>query len=113
MLDISPRNFISSETFISKFLYIEIRFTDQNAEPLEIEDKTYITSVTKVQHIKMTRYLVQSRDCIFVRGYGFLSFVKNMSKYIGKNLSKNVSGKYSQKLIDHANQSAANALKLP
>ena len=34
------------------------------------------------------RYLVQPRDGIFLKGNRFLSFVKNMSKYIGKNLSK-------------------------
>ena len=47
----------------------------------------------------MTRYSVQPRDRIFVKGYGFLSFTKNMGKSIGKNKSKNLSGKYSQKLL--------------
>ena len=41
----------------------------------------------------MTRYSVQPRDQIFVKGYGFLSFAKNMGKNIGINVSKNVSGK--------------------
>ena len=50
----------------------------------------------------MMRYLVQPRDWIFVKSYGFLSFAKNMSKNIGKYISKNLSGKYSQKLLDHA-----------
>ena len=36
----------------------------------------------------MTRGLVQTRDRIFVKGYGFLSFAKNMGRYIGKNISK-------------------------
>ena len=35
----------------------------------------------------MMRYSVQPRDQIFVKGYGFLSFAKNMGKNIGKNLS--------------------------
>ena len=30
------------------------------------------------------------RDRIFVKGYGLLSFAKNMAKNIGKNISKNV-----------------------
>ena len=34
------------------------------------------------------RYLVQPRDVIFLKSNSFLSFVKNMSKCIGKNLSK-------------------------
>ena len=38
------------------------------------------------------RYSIESRDRIYVKGYGFLSLAKNM----GKNLTN----KYSQKLID-------------
>ena len=34
-----------------------------------------------------------------------------MSKNIGKNISENVNRKYSQKLFDHSNQSATDALK--
>ena len=37
----------------------------------------------------MMRYSVQPRDRIFVKGYVFLSFTKNMGKSIGKNISKN------------------------
>ena len=55
----------------------------------------------------MTRYLLQLRDRILVKVYGFLSFAKNMGKYI----SKNVSGKYGQKLCDHAQKSVPDALK--
>ena len=32
----------------------------------------------------MTRHSVQSRERIFVKGYGFLSFVKNMGKKLEK-----------------------------
>ena len=52
------------------------------------------------------RYLVQPRDKIFSKGYGFLSFAKNIGTNIGKNISKNLLGKQSQKLLDHAKQSA-------
>ena len=38
----------------------------------------------------MTRYSVQPRDWIFVKGYGFLSFAKNMGKSISKNSGKNI-----------------------
>ena len=34
----------------------------------------------------MTHYLFEPEDRTFVKGYGFLSFVKNMSKNIGKKL---------------------------
>ena len=59
----------------------------------------------------MTRYSVQLRDQIFIKGYGFLPFSKNMSKNIGKNISKSLSSKYIQKLLDHAKPSATDALK--
>ena len=41
----------------------------------------------------MTRYSVQPIDQIFVKGYGFLSFARNMGKNVGKNIRKNLSGK--------------------
>ena len=50
----------------------------------------------------MIRYSVQSRDWIFVKGFGILSFAKNIGKIVAKIISKNLVGKYSQKLLDHA-----------
>ena len=43
----------------------------------------------------MTRYSIEPKDWIFVKGYGFLSVAKNMNKNIGKNISKKLSSKYS------------------
>ena len=43
------------------------------------------------------RYSIEPRDRIYVKGYGFLSFAKNM----GKSLSN----KYSQKLLDSTKKS--------
>ena len=40
------------------------------------------------------RYSIEPRDRRYVKGYGFLSFIKN----IGKNIGKNISNKYSQNL---------------
>ena len=34
----------------------------------------------------MTCYSVQQRDQIFEKGYGFLSFARNMGRNIGKNI---------------------------
>ena len=59
----------------------------------------------------MTRYSVQPIDQIFVKGYQFLSFTKKMGRNIGKNISKNLNGKFSQKHLNHAKQSATDALK--
>ena len=56
-------------------------------------------------------YPIEPRNWIFVKGYVFLSFTKNMNKNVAKNLSKNVRGNYNQKLLDPAKQSATDALK--
>ena len=47
----------------------------------------------------MTCYSAQPRH-IFLKGYGFLSFAKNIGKNMVKNISKSLSSKYSQKLLD-------------
>ena len=52
------------------------------------------------------RYSIQPRDWTFIKGYGLLSFDKNMGKNTGKK-----TGKYSQKRFYHAKKSAIDALK--
>ena len=42
-------------------------------------------------------YVVQPRDRIFVKGYIFMPFAKNVGKTISRNISKNWGSKYSQK----------------
>ena len=59
----------------------------------------------------MMHYSVQPRDWIFLKGYAFLSFTKDMGKNTGESISKTLSGKCSQKLLDHAKQSATDVLK--
>ena len=56
-------------------------------------------------------YSVQPRDQIFVKGYGILSFTENMGKNTAKNLYKNLSGLYSQKILGHAKRYTTDALK--
>ena len=58
------------------------------------------------------RYSVQPRDQIFVKGYVFLTFAKNMGKNIRKNIRKNLSGKYSQRFLDHAEKCADRITKI-
>ena len=41
----------------------------------------------------------------------FLSFAENMDESSGKDLRKNLDGKYSKNIFDHAKQSARDALK--
>ena len=57
------------------------------------------------------RHSVKPRDRIFVKGYGFLSFAKNMGKNVGKNISKILSDKSRQKFLDPNKQSATDALR--
>ena len=52
--------------------------------------------------IKM-RYSIEPRDRIYVKGYRFLSFAKNMGR--------NVSNKFSQKLLDGAKKSTTDAIE--
>ena len=48
------------------------------------------------------RYSIEPRHRIYVKGYGFLSFAKNMGK--------SFSNKYSQKFIDSAKKSTTDAI---
>ena len=43
LLDISPKNVIFLKTFDSEFLCIEVWFTYQNSNPLQIEDEINVT----------------------------------------------------------------------
>ena len=49
------------------------------------------------------RYSIEPRDILYVQGYGFLSFIKNMSKHL--------SNKYSQTLLDTAKKSTTDTIK--
>ena len=47
LLEISPTNRIFLKTFNSEFQIIKVWFTDQNSQPLEIEDRINLTLVIK------------------------------------------------------------------
>ena len=49
------------------------------------------------------RYSIEPRNRIYVKGYGFLSFAKNMGKIL--------SNKYGQKLLDSAKKSTTDVIK--
>ena len=48
-------------------------------------------------------YSIEPEDRVYVKGYGFLSFAKSMGKHLRN--------KYSQKPLDSAKKSTANAIK--
>ena len=56
------------------------------------------------------RYSIEPRERRFVKGYGFLSFARNIGAHPTK-VAKNMSNKYSQKLVDTAKKSATDAIK--
>ena len=49
------------------------------------------------------KYSIEPRDRIYVKGYGFSCFAKNISKHL--------SNKYVQKLLDSAKKSTTDAIK--
>ena len=57
------------------------------------------------------RYSIQPREIKYVKGYGFLSFARNMRTHPTK-VVKNLSNKYGQKLANTAKQSATDPFKI-
>ena len=55
-------------------------------------------------------YSIEPRERRYVKGYGFLSFARNIGTH-GAKVAKNMSNKYSQKLVDTAKKSATDAIK--
>ena len=55
-------------------------------------------------------YLEYNKPRIYVKGYEFLSFAKNIDIHITK-VAKNMSNKYSQKFIDGAKRSTTDVIK--
>ena len=45
LINIAPHSLIMLSTTNTKFSSIELRFTDQNSEPLEIEDSVNLTLI--------------------------------------------------------------------
>ena len=56
------------------------------------------------------RYSIEPRERRYVKGYRFLSFAKNIGIHAAK-VAKNMSNKYSQKLVDTAKKSATDTIK--
>ena len=55
-------------------------------------------------------YSIEPREKRYVKGYGFLSFARNIGTHAAK-VAKNMSNKYSQKLVDSAKKSATDVIK--
>ena len=57
------------------------------------------------------RYSIESRERSYGKGYGFLSFARNLGTH-GTKVAKNLNNMYGQKLSDFAKKSATDALKI-
>ena len=56
------------------------------------------------------RYSIEHRERRYVKGYGFLSFARNIGTHAAK-VAKSMSNKYGHKLADTAKKSATDAIK--
>ena len=84
----------------SEFQEFKIWFTDQTSKPLEVEDKINATLIIKYCGLSIkTRYSIEPRERRHVKGYVFLSFAGNIGTHAAK-VAKNISNKYSQKLVE-------------
>ena len=57
------------------------------------------------------RYSIEPRERRYVKGYGFLSFARNLDTHVTE-VAKNLINKYGQKLADSAKKSATDTLKI-
>ena len=57
LLEVFPTNHVFLKTFNSEFQSIEVWFTDQNSQPLEIEDEINLTLIIK--------YYIQCKNALF------------------------------------------------
>ena len=56
------------------------------------------------------RHSIEPKERVYVKGYGFLSLAKTRGTHATK-VAKNLSDKYSQKLLDTAKNSTTDAIK--
>ena len=56
------------------------------------------------------KYPIEPNDRIYVKRYGFFPFAKNMGRHANK-VTKHLSNKYGQKLLDGAKKSTTYAIK--
>ena len=64
----------------------------------------------EIVRIKM-RYSIKPRDRIYVKGYGFLSFAKNMGKVLNNKCAATSAANIGQKLLESAKKSITDAIK--
>ena len=89
----------------TEFSEIEIWFTDQNNNSLEIEDNINISLIIQAKY--KIRYSLEPSYRRYVQGQGFMSFAKNIGNKYGRKIfdksidaGKKMSNKYGRKILD-------------
>ena len=88
LLESSSTNYTFLKSFNSKFQTNEAWIKDQNCQPLEIEDRINLTLVLKQNIHYTTRYSIEPRDSMYVKGHGFF-LLKTWVKIQAINIVKN------------------------
>ena len=101
LISISPHSLVFLKTMNTDFSEIEIWFTDQNNNALEIEYNVNIsliinTSSIIVDNYKM-RYSLEPHYIRYVQGQGFISFARNIGNKYGKSI---INSKNAKKIFD-------------
>ena len=68
-------------------------------------------SLNAISYCIKMRYLIEPRESRYVKGYGFLSFARNLGTYATK-VAEKLNNNYGQKLAYSAKKSATDALKI-
>ena len=105
LISISPHSLVFLKTVNTEFSEIEVWFTDQNNNALEIKDNVNIflminASLIIVIYIyKKMRYSLEPHYRRYVQGQGFMSFASNIGNKYGKSM---ISSKNVRKIFDRS-----------
>ena len=98
LLDTSSENFIFLKTLTQNFHMLTYCLLIKILNRLRQKINITLVINESVKY-KKWRDIQFSIERIFIDGFGFLPFAKNMGANIVKNVSKSFNGKYSQKLF--------------
>ena len=122
LISISPHSLVILKMMETDFSEIEVWFTDQNNNALEIEDNVNISLKINTSYllciiIKM-RYSLEPHYRRYVQGQGFMSFARNIGNKYGKKIfdesvdvGKCMKKKYGKKILDNSLSAAKDFAK--
>ena len=105
----------------TEFSEIEIWFTDQNNNSLEIEDNVNISLIINTSYLRSykMRYSLEPSYRRYVQRQGFMSFAKNIGNKYGRktfdksiDVGKSMKKKYGKKILDNSISAGKDLKKL-